>query len=43
MYAILAIIYLISPMIQENYAKAIDESFVTKILYDNNIILNIIA
>lgn len=43
MYVILAIVYLISPMMKQDQLKAIDNSIITKTLYNNNLILNIIA
>lgn len=43
MYVVLAIIYLVSPMIKESQTKAINDSIITKALYNNNIILNVIV
>lgn len=43
MYVILAVVYLISPMMKQEQLKRIDNSIITKTLYNNNIILNIIA
>ena len=42
-YTILAIVYLITPLLSNNVKENIDKSFITKTLYNNNIILNIIA
>lgn len=41
-YSILAVLYLISPMLKENTTKKIDESAITKFMYNNNIIAKII-
>lgn len=42
-YVILAIFYLISPLLKENMTKRIDESILTKFMYNNNIIIKIIT
>lgn len=42
-YTILAIVYLVSPLIKADITKEIDNSLVTKYIYNNNILLNIIA
>lgn len=42
-YVILGVIYLVAPIINKNVSNAIDKSFITKNLYNNNIILKIIA
>lgn len=42
-YVILGVIYLIAPIMNKNVSNAIDKSFITKNLYNNNIILKIIA
>ena len=42
-YTILAVVYLISPLLSKNVSEDIDKSIVTKTLYNNNIILNLIA
>ena len=42
-YVILAIFYLISPLLKENMTKKIDESILTKFMYNNNIIIKIIT
>lgn len=42
-YTILAVVYLIAPLLNKNVAENIDNSIITKTLYNNNIILNIIA
>lgn len=42
-YVILGIIYLIAPIMNKNVSNAINNSFITKNLYNNNIILKIIA
>jgi len=39
-FTILTVVYFIAPLISENLIDAIDKSFITKILYNNNIILN---
>lgn len=41
-YSILAVLYLISPILKENTTKKIDESIITKFMYNNNIITKII-
>ena len=41
-YAILAIIYLISPMVNSNLFNAIDSTIIAKEIYNNNILLTII-
>lgn len=42
-YVILGVIYLVAPIINKNVSNAIDKSFITKNLYNNNIILKIIV
>lgn len=42
-YVILGVIYLIAPIMNKNVSSAINNSFITKNLYNNNIILKIIA
>lgn len=42
-YVILGVIYLIAPIMNKNVTGAIDKSLITKNLYNNNIILKIIA
>lgn len=42
-YVILGVIYLVEPIINKNVSNAIDKSFITKKLYNNNIILKIIV
>lgn len=42
-YTILAVIYLASPLLDETISNKINETIITKILYNNNIILNIIV
>lgn len=42
-YTILAIVYLVSPLIKTDVTKEIDNTLVTKYMYNNNILLNIIA
>lgn len=41
-YVLLAVIYLISPLVNTDITNTIESSFVTKHLYKNNIILNIL-
>ena len=41
-YIILAIIYLISPLLKENTIKKIDESILIKFMYNNNVITTLI-
>ena len=41
-YTLLAIVYLAAPLLNKTVSENIDKSIVTKTLYDNNIILNII-
>ncbi len=41
-YTILAVIYLITPLLQNNVTENINKSIITKTLYNNNIILNVI-
>ena len=41
-YIILAIIYLISPLLKENTIKKIDESILIKFMYNNNVITKLI-
>lgn len=40
-YTILAVVYLITPLLKEKTAEDIDKSIITKTLYNNNLILNI--
>ncbi len=42
-YTILAIIYLVSPLIKTDISKKINNSLITKYIYNNNILLDIIA
>lgn len=42
-YTILAVIYLVAPLIKDTVTKEINNSIITKELYNNNLILNIIA
>ena len=42
-YTILAVVYLISPLLSKTVPENIDKSIITKTLYNNNIILNIIV
>lgn len=42
-YTVLAVIYLASPLLNKNVSEDIDKSIITKVLYNNNIILNLIA
>ena len=42
-YTILAIVYLVSPLIKTDVTKEIDNTLVTKYMYNNNVLLNIIA
>lgn len=41
-YIILAIVYLVSPLVKQDISKQIDNTLVTKHVYNNNILLNII-
>lgn len=41
-YTILAVAYLITPLLQNNVAEDINKSIITKTLYNNNLILNVI-
>lgn len=41
-YTILAVVYLITPLLQNNIAENINKSIITKTLYNNNLILNVI-
>jgi uncharacterized membrane protein required for colicin V production len=41
-YVILAVVYLISPLLKEDATKSIDETILTKAMYNNNIITKII-
>lgn len=41
-YTILAVVYLISPLIKNTVTEDINKSIITKALYNNNLILNII-
>lgn len=40
-YTILAVVFLISPLINNNVREELNNSIITKTLYDNNLILNI--
>lgn len=42
-YTILAVLYLIMPLLSKTVSENIDKSILTKTLYNNNIILNIIV
>lgn len=42
-YTILAIVYLAAPLLNKTVSENIDKSIITKTLYNNNIILNILA
>lgn len=42
-YTILAVVYLITPLLSDGIKENLDKSIITKTLYNNNIILNIIA
>lgn len=42
-YTILAIVYLVAPLLNKTVSENLDKSIITKALYNNNIILNIIA
>ena len=42
-YTILAVVYLASPLLSKTVSENIDKSIITKILYNNNVILNLIA
>lgn len=42
-YTILAIVYLVSPLIKTDVTKEIDNTLVTKYMYNNNVLLNIIV
>lgn len=39
-YTILAVVYLITPLLRNNVAEDINKSIITKVLYNNNLILN---
>lgn len=41
-YTILAVVYLITPLLQNNIAENINKSIITETLYNNNLILNVI-
>lgn len=41
-YVILAILYLVSPLVKKDISKEIDNTLVTKYIYNNNLLLNII-
>lgn len=41
-YVMLAVFYLASPLIEQDIYKDIDKTFITKNIYNNNILLNII-
>ena len=41
-YVVLAIVYLVSPLMKEGTTDSIENSYITKSLYNNNIVLNII-
>ena len=40
-YTILAVVYLVTPLLSKTVSENIDKSIITKTLYNNNIILNI--
>lgn len=40
-YTILAVVFLISPLINNNVREELNNSIITKTLYDNNLILNV--
>lgn len=40
---ILAVVYLVSPLMKEGATDLIKESYITENLYNNNIVLNIIV
>ena len=42
-YTILAVVYLVAPLLNKSVSENIDKTIITKTLYNNNIILNIIA
>lgn len=42
-YTILAVVYLMAPLLDKSVSENIDKSIITKTLYNNNIILNIIT
>lgn len=42
-YTILAVVYLAAPLLNKTVSENIDNSIITKTLYNNNLILNIIA
>jgi len=42
-YTILAVVYLATPLLSKKVTEDIDKSFITKSLYNNNIILNVIV
>ena len=42
MYVVLAVMYLVSPLMKEGAVDLIENSYLTKTLYNNNIVLNII-
>ena len=42
-YTILAVVYLASPLLSKTVSENLDKSIITKTLYNNNIILNIIV
>lgn len=41
-YTILAVVYLVAPLLNKSVSENIDKSYITKTLYNNNIILKII-
>lgn len=41
-YVILAIVYLVSPLLKQDISKKIENTLVTKHVYNNNMLLNII-
>lgn len=43
MYVVLALVYLVSPLMKEGTTDTIEKSYLTKTLYNNNIVLNIIV
>lgn len=42
-YTILAVVYLIAPLLKNTVTEDIDKSIITKTLYNNNLILNILV
>lgn len=43
MYVVLAVVYLVSPLMKKEKTDLIENSYITKTLYNNNILLNIIV